>query len=408
MNNKDILLDAIGDVDETLIPGLTPQRKQKRIRKSAVLGGICAAAVIACVLLIPKTRTASPYDALPQTDHTHSFQGTEKIPADVLYGDMGFEGLMAYDISELDTPNPWNADLNLSALPVYRNLAYTEERIPVYLSKQQMQEIADNTAALLNAVIKDMEITYVKDFVQCKSEELLNSVYSIEAVCSNDTRITVYGNGQIQITFDQYKLPSDYHFSYSNTTKEEAMDLMQYLTGKFDRLLDSDDTVCYSVADRTYEGNEIRSYFAYAQSDDIILNILNYNLGYTSFAPDDNGNLMCIRLNHPLCAAEYLGDYPILTVQEGTALLLDGNYHSSVPADYLRNGKIAKEDIAKTELVYRNGRDAYFLPYYKYYISLDTSAFQMADDLKNYGIFYVPAIKPEYLEDKAENIALFQ
>ena len=45
-------------------------------------------------------------------------QDIEKIDPAVSFGGMGFEGLMAYDISELSTPEPWNAEMELSSLPV--------------------------------------------------------------------------------------------------------------------------------------------------------------------------------------------------------------------------------------------------------------------------------------------------
>ena len=55
MKNKDILLDVIGDTDEKLVPELTAKKKNSSIFKWTALGGVCAAAVIACVALLPKT-----------------------------------------------------------------------------------------------------------------------------------------------------------------------------------------------------------------------------------------------------------------------------------------------------------------------------------------------------------------
>ena len=55
MKNREILLDVIGDTDEKLIPDLSPKRKPNRILKWAAVGGVCAAAVIACAIVLPKT-----------------------------------------------------------------------------------------------------------------------------------------------------------------------------------------------------------------------------------------------------------------------------------------------------------------------------------------------------------------
>lgn len=60
MENREILLDVIGDADEKLIPSLSPKRKPNRILKWAAVGGVCAAAVIACAIVFPKTLRDTP------------------------------------------------------------------------------------------------------------------------------------------------------------------------------------------------------------------------------------------------------------------------------------------------------------------------------------------------------------
>ena len=55
MKNRDILLDVIGDTDEKLVPELTAKKKKSSIIKWTALGGVCAAAVIACIAILPKT-----------------------------------------------------------------------------------------------------------------------------------------------------------------------------------------------------------------------------------------------------------------------------------------------------------------------------------------------------------------
>ena len=55
MKNKDILLDVIGDTDEKLVPELTTKKKKSNIFKWTALGGVYAAAVIACAAILPKT-----------------------------------------------------------------------------------------------------------------------------------------------------------------------------------------------------------------------------------------------------------------------------------------------------------------------------------------------------------------
>ena len=170
MTNKDILLEVIGDAGERFVPELTGKKKKHSVLKWSALGGVCAAAVIVCVIVLIKMNknesAISPYVNLPQIGNSNTKSGTDKINPTIRFGEMGFEGLMAYDISELDTPNPWNPDLKLSSLPVYRNLAYNDFGEMVYLSEEQMREIAKNTASALKVDVIDTKITYVKDFEQ--------------------------------------------------------------------------------------------------------------------------------------------------------------------------------------------------------------------------------------------------
>ncbi len=60
LKNRELLLDVIGDTDEKLIPELSPKRKPNRILKWAAVGSVCAAAVIACVIVFPKTGKDKP------------------------------------------------------------------------------------------------------------------------------------------------------------------------------------------------------------------------------------------------------------------------------------------------------------------------------------------------------------
>ena len=64
MKNREILLEAIGETDEKLIPELTPKRKPNRFLKWAAVGSVCAAAVIACVIVFPKAGKNKPLYAV--------------------------------------------------------------------------------------------------------------------------------------------------------------------------------------------------------------------------------------------------------------------------------------------------------------------------------------------------------
>ena len=91
MKNKDVLFDAIGEADEALIPELCGKQTGGRLRKWIALGGLCAAAIICVILFSRKKENA--------------------IRVNFRNDIMGFDGVEVFDLSELDTPNPWNPDL---------------------------------------------------------------------------------------------------------------------------------------------------------------------------------------------------------------------------------------------------------------------------------------------------------
>ncbi|MCI6560530.1 MAG: hypothetical protein PUB66_05755 [Oscillospiraceae bacterium] len=388
MKNNEILLDVIGDTDEKLIPELSAESKRKRIIKWSVFGGsICAVAVIVCAVMLSSGEKQMSYKSLygnlPHTAQFGTKSGSEKIESEIMYGDMGFEGLMAYDISELDVPNPCSPEDVPQALPVYRNLSYETD----YLTSDTVKEIAENTAAALDKTITGNESEY-------------------EFKCDDSTSIKVYGNGMIGIFFGKaVAVPPEYKFTHGETSPAEAEKILSYFSEQYAELLQYDEPVCYSFADRSYSGEEIRSYYVYNKSEDTVSDILNFSFYDARFCPDDSGDLMCIWLTNSYCSSEYAGDYPVITADEAAELLLSGSYYSSVPADYLSGGTISAEDIARTDLIYRTGREKYYQPYYRFYVELDSEALNMADNLKNFGIFYVPAIESEYLSDFSPGVS---
>lgn len=431
MKNSEILLDIFGELDEALIPQL-PEKAEHRtaIRRSVIGGGICAAAIIAAVLLLPETgghklptlpvepestaqesretETVIPTETPTEAENTEPTQaetvnGKVKLSSAIIFSGGSFEGLMAYDISELDTPNPWSADMHMEEMPVYRNLSYWEEYPQISsmagLSEERMQEIAQYTAEGLHTSVVSTNFKYIGDIVGgALSDEAASSAYLLEAECENGYSLSVYGNGDVQINCirNPLQLITGKEFTISGTDKTQALRALDKLADAFSDLHGYKNPTGYSYADRTFEGDENRSYYLYDKAEDDLQDILNFNFSYTSFSPTD-----IIRITNSLHTAEYLGDYPIITADEAQALLLGGSYHTTVPQEYLHGGKIAEENIAKAELVYRNQkREKFHQPYYRFYVELDDENFQGdAEGLKTFGVFYVPAVRAEYLTD---------
>ena len=388
MKNNELLLDVIGDADDALIPETDTLARKRFPTKSALIATACAVLAL-CAALLPLRSVfknkPSVYEGLPCSADFDLRTGNEKFDTTPNFGSMGFEGMMAYDISELDTASPWNGKAD--TLPVFCNLAFSEENADAEtygnLSAEQLKSIARNTAAALDTSI-----------ISTDTEQYSGILHSLNAKCKDDITITVYGDGQICISFEKsVALPRKYSFTNDRTTDSQAEAALEYLSRKYAAALGFRSPVCYSYADRSFSGEQIRSYCMYEYSADEVRSLLNHSLASVRFCPDDNGALMCIWIDNAFCSSEYIGNYGIIDETKAKKLLLNGEYYSSVPSNFLKEGKITADAVAKCELVYRNSKsEAFFQPYYRFYVELDPNSLNMADGLKNFGIFYVSAL----------------
>ena len=88
-----------------------------------------------------------------------------------------------------------------------------------------------------------------------------------------------------------------------------------------------------------------------------------------------------------------LGDYPIISAKQAKALLLNGNYITTVPYE-VADAKYIK----KVELIYRaSNYDEVFMPYYRFYVELPEE--KRDNGLNTYGAYYVPAVESSYISN---------
>lgn len=397
MKNRDVLFDTIGEADEALIPELSGKKTGGRLRTWIALGGLCAA-VIVCVILF-------------------SWKNENAIRVNFAYGMMGFEGVEVFELSELDTPNPWSPDLELAALPVYRNQMASRyinmarddyPGVSVSITGEEMERIVQRTAAALHAEILDEKVTLVKDLDYAEIEKLAseknaNCVNQIEASCSGQITVTVSCNGDTSIQFaEPPEFPAASRISETDSAAEKSRKLLAFLCEAYPELLPYDNPVCYHPGARNMYGEDAIYYYVFDETGDPVQDILNYSLHCATIFYVEREFLFSIWLeNVYLSDAEYLGDFPIIPEAEARALLLNGDAYTTVPNDYLIDGVLSADEIGTVELVYRCNvwLDEYFIPFYKYYVALKPVPSNHAEGLKRYGAFYVPAIEAEYLED---------
>ena len=375
---SEVILEAIGKANDKYIEEAAPREKKFKTYKWIQW---CAAA--ACLILavyagfrfLPK-ETVESGGTVSQSDGESLPMLT--IPSNQTDGE-GFEGLMAFDSSELGDGNPWTVDTQLDTMPVYKNTAYDSTGTAASgIGKERMLELAEQAADALNMKISDVEY---------------DTNGSVRLVAETDTaKIEVLGWGTVTVSFQEsIKLPEEYGFTYVNPSDEEAGNATDYLIKKFNAFLSFKKPQKALFADYTFDGNRNRSYYVYDASGDIMEQILNYNFNKGEFAPDDNGNLMLIRKDNILFSAEKIGDYPMITSEEALKLMLNGNYITTVPEKMP-----GKEYVAKTELVYKtSSANETYLPYYRFLVELPDM--RQENGLKTYGAYYVPAVQRKYL-----------
>ncbi len=310
----------------------------------------------------------------------------------------GFEGYMCYDISELANGNPWSEDMNITSLPVYKNLTYdaTGAGVPRGMSEEEMMTQLNSVMFSLNLTVTETEV--IKDsYVEKDGEWVIDDTPTGIKATTNNGEITIDADGSIEyrLTGDGLALPATYHFTNNYTTDEEAAEVLSYFIEEYKAHLNWEEPVANIYGDYDIFGNFFRNYSIYDASGNDAEHILNYNFFQIQFYPNEQGNLTMIRMKNSLENAEKIKDYPIINLQEATKRLCNGNYQTSVPLAFP-----GEESIGKVELVYRTGRlEELYLPYYRFYVLLPDSFNTNASDrgLKTYGIYYVPALPDEYI-----------
>jgi len=366
-----------------------------------------------------------------------------KLPVNTDPGTFGFEGYLAYDISELQNGNPWTENNDLTSMPVFANPhEYNGAGAPLNgLSAEELLAEAEKIAGLF-----DLEITSLytepspgeiertiqrREAAGWSAEQIRESMIPYRAIaeCSG-AQIEVEGDGYILLTltpetfhlakeigklgayeaftvsFDYrhetvdgsmysvgLPLPDGYSFSYANTSYEQALEITQYLFSKYGAFTGIT-TPGYDVAaDYTFSGDLTRtSTFVFENSGSLTDRILNYNFRRLYFSATNSGNLGGISY-YNADLSQKIGDYPIITAEEARRLLLERHYITSVP-----EALPGEEYIARVELIYRTGRhDTVFMPYYRFLVEMPTE--ELENGLKTFGAFYVPAVRSEYLEN---------
>ncbi len=318
---------------------------------------------------------------------------------------MGFEGYGAYDISELVNANPWSEDLELTTLPVFKNpITYDEFHIASGADIEKMRSILLEVAGRLGLDADMLTVTddtpdeetkqkMAEGFKMATRLETLPDGYFDPTMLMTEAegmKLEVDQFLTVTIRFDpSVPLPEEYSFANGTT----YADVAEYLKTAYQDLISFDEPkLNLSGGDRNIYGHQSFSIEFFEGDKHKTEQIVNYHFNRVTFSFDDEGKLFIARVYCP-DLTEKVGDYPIITVEEASELLANGNYITTVPYELP-----GMDYVKKVELVYRNDRESeYFMPYYRFYVELPDM--ELDNGMKTYGAYYVPAVSGEYIEN---------
>ena len=307
---------------------------------------------------------------------------------------MGFEGLMAYDISELTNANPWYEGCDIETLPVYSNaLTFNESYEPTNTNYDKMYEMLYDIAKRLN-----LDTDKIEAF---QHDNEYHNPFPYLSFEDNGISITIQANLTALIDFNPaISLPGNYNFN-AYATYKEMQDVAHYFKDEYKDVIgykNPQENIFhgdYSWLDDDSVKQTYNIQF-YDKTDDIKQDILNYNFYQIGFHSDyeNEGKLKTVIIYKP-DLSQKIGDYPIASVDGAKQLLANGNYITNVPHEFR-----GLEYIKKTELIYRiSYREKTYIPYYRFYVELPENEFATPQGLKHYGFYYVPAVEGKYIEN---------
>ncbi len=415
---REELLDMIGNTEDALLERAESPAKSfgihwKRYAAAAAALVLCASGATWYLHSLRPVYTPPTHgddsDAL-----TYPVEGGDTLPileVSFIGGDMGFEGLELYDISELQSGNPWHEDAEIPTLPVFENhfVQQRDSTLAHPADEERMTALLKETASIVGAEIDEsalirhntmygtLTLEDIRDKFPSEEEALAylegGSIYMLEAAVKGySLTANAWFSTRIEFT-PSIRLPEGVDFGFHDDYEQyvtSAEYLMETYMGAFEM---ETPTACIEGGAYNIYNEQSYDIYFYDAAGDITEQILNYNLSSVRFSCDDVRQLWLIDKKNT-DRTHKIGDYPILTPEEAEGMFLAGDYLTTVPEDYVP----ADMTAAKLELIYRTGnREQYYLPYYRIYAEV-TPDFEREYDTRTYGAFYVPAVRPEYLE----------
>ena len=289
----------------------------------------------------------------------------------------GGERLTAEDFQNRMNALPWNESMQIGALPIYKNLAYHTNEDGEYIGHSYYDE--DTLSVMAQAIAEQLNMQVNKSYFYMNDTNVVQGIVAE----TPEGEIRIDGNGIVNVTFaDGVQLPKEYQMSTIANT-EKANDTVMYLLEYYQALWQENYRVsaCYPSYD--LEGN-CRMHYRAVGTGYGTEGILEHYFNQVDFYYNNQKGLTGLRFGDSRAAAQNLGYYPVISLEEAKALLLEGkckNYFIE-----LRPDEYDESMIQGVELMYHcREREEYFQPYYRFYLK--------KEDSNVYHSFYVPAIR---------------
>ena len=273
----------------------------------------------------------------------------------------------AYDASELVGNNPWNENLEIERLPIFRKKAR-------------------------NIECSDLEKT--TEAVKQMNDE-------------NDLNLLVDGSAEDGINI---RLPEE---KYTDFTAKELAEQYKTIAEKYGKLVGLDDAEFSMVSTYSLIGRKYYNAFFYQSSDNAFEAIMNYNFkqvriteyGYSFekyyYGYGEPSDTLTLNYTNRFDTLQCSGFYPIITVQKAKEQLYNGKYYATFDNSDVESAfKAAEDKIKSVELVYLDTYSDESLPYYRFIVEIDGLEDETklhAEGIKRFINVFVPAIDSAYI-----------
>lgn len=414
MKHDERLFDELGNVDEKYINEAENYTRKINHRITYILSGIAAVLVLTVgVGVWNNIHTENP--VINPDKYKNDFIVSEnssklqKISCDIDFGGMGFEGIITDNIEEIKGNNPWKEEWGLSELPVF-NGTYETSEYSFEDMKNILSEISENYGADLKIInqhdgkdISQDTIDEVKEKLEAVGETFnVEDFYTPNEITAEicDFNVNINSIGNIKIEINKNDVPENCQTDPDDKeiTYIEAKQRMKNFSEKYYDLLRFENPVPSIFRDYSYYGDAHTSCYIYDNSADHLTALLNYNFNKVQlYVMDEN---VTVKMYDAIPADSVIGMYPVIDEETAFDKLMNGDYVTSVWVEgYLPDG-FTENDITFCGVEYRRTSDyQYWIPYYRYLIKLNHNNSNIPDNLDEYGGFYVPAVKSEYISN---------